>query len=50
MDWLTMIVDKSGVYLEDCQVKQAMPFATDLTIAKKLWKVGEELVGQKFDI
>jgi hypothetical protein len=47
---LTAITEKSGVYLEDCQIKPAMPFATDVAIAKRLWKVGEELVGQSFDI
>ncbi|RFU28893.1 hypothetical protein B7463_g7455, partial [Scytalidium lignicola] len=37
--------EKTGAYLEDCQIKDAMPYATDLTIAKRLWKIGEDIVG-----
>ncbi|MCJ1309797.1 hypothetical protein MMC25_003458 [Agyrium rufum] len=37
-------------YLSDCQFAPAMPFATDPVKAEKLWKLSEELVGEKFEL
>lgn len=46
------IVQNSGAYLVDCQVSHddvAMPYAFDKYNAEKLWKLSEDLVGQKFE-
>ena len=40
--------DGSGQYLSDCQVAKAPPYATDKEAADKLWRISEELVGEKF--
>lgn len=42
--------DRSGSYVLDCQIGEALDYATDADNAKKLWILSEELVGQKFDI
>lgn len=42
--------DRSGAYVEDCQVGEAMAYVADVENAKKLWAYSEEVVGQKFDI
>ena len=39
-----------GVYLEDCHVSQAMPYATDPEAAVRLWALTEELLGQQFPL
>ncbi|KAI4595277.1 hypothetical protein KJ359_006951 [Pestalotiopsis sp. 9143b] len=41
--------DRSGSYVLDCQIGEALDYATDAGNAKKLWILSEELVGQKFD-
>lgn len=46
------IEDWSGAYLADCQVKHNSPtmeYALDANNAEKLWKLSEDLVGQKFE-
>jgi NAD(P)-dependent dehydrogenase (short-subunit alcohol dehydrogenase family) len=43
-------VDQTKIYLEDCQLKDAAPYATDKKLAEKLWELSENLVGQKFTI
>jgi NAD(P)-dependent dehydrogenase (short-subunit alcohol dehydrogenase family) len=40
--------EKSGCYIEDCQVYQTYDYALDKDNAMKLWSLSEELVGQKF--
>lgn len=40
----------SGGYLADCQLAPAAEHATDPKIAKRLWGLSEELVGEKFDL
>jgi hypothetical protein len=47
---LTACTIKAGAYLEVCQIKVEMPYATDLEIAKRLWRAGEEIVGECFNI
>lgn len=42
--------DKSGAYVEDCQIGKALEYASDPENARKLWALSEELVGQKFDV
>lgn len=39
-----------GNYMSDCQVAEAAPYTTDEKIAERLWKLSEELVGEKFNI
>jgi NAD(P)-dependent dehydrogenase (short-subunit alcohol dehydrogenase family) len=41
----------SGSYMDDCQVhdERCMEWAKDMNHANKLWKLSEDLVGQKFD-
>lgn len=41
---------KSGAYVKDCQIAEALDYATDAQNAQRLWRLSEELVGQKFDI
>ncbi|OTB18210.1 hypothetical protein K445DRAFT_315012 [Daldinia sp. EC12] len=40
---------KSPAYLMNSQVHEAAPHATDPESVEKLWKLSEELVGQKFE-
>jgi hypothetical protein len=47
---ITAYTARTGAYLEDCQIKAAMPYATDLKNGKKLWRAGEEIVGEIFEI
>lgn len=46
------ISENSGSYLSDCQIsnESAQEFAKDEEIAQKLWKLSEEMVGQKLDL
>lgn len=37
-----------GVYLDDCQLRRPSKWAADAANAKRLWKLSEELVGEKF--
>lgn len=41
--------DRSGAFVQDCQIDEALEYAQDPDNAKKLWALSEELVGQKFD-
>ncbi|KAJ9664232.1 hypothetical protein H2198_000450 [Neophaeococcomyces mojaviensis] len=40
--------EQGTLFLNNCQVMKAPAYATDKEIAKKLWKVSEELVGENF--
>jgi len=42
--------DTKGLYLVDCQIAEAYHHATDPDAAEKLWKLSEELVGEKFSL
>jgi hypothetical protein len=42
------LADEGGLYLEDCHVSSALPYATDADAAKRLWAMSEEFVGQTF--
>ncbi|KAL4750119.1 hypothetical protein BDW72DRAFT_194241 [Aspergillus terricola var. indicus] len=44
------ITGSSGSYLGDCQVEEVREYASDPELAKKLWLLSEELVGEKFSI
>ncbi|OCK92573.1 short-chain dehydrogenase [Cenococcum geophilum 1.58] len=46
------IAENSGAYLVDCQIDHGdvtMPYAVDKDNAERLWKLSENLVGQKFE-
>jgi NAD(P)-dependent dehydrogenase (short-subunit alcohol dehydrogenase family) len=40
--------DGKGVYMENCQIGNPAPWASDPVAAAKLWALSEELVGQMF--
>jgi len=42
--------DRSVIYLSDCQVAEPAAHASDPVAAERLWKLSEEIVGQKFDL
>lgn len=43
-------VDHNGAYLEDCAPAIAKEsWATDKKLAEKLWKMTEELVGERYE-
>jgi NAD(P)-dependent dehydrogenase (short-subunit alcohol dehydrogenase family) len=44
------LADRGGLYLEDCHVSEALPYATDLDAAARLWTLSEELVGESFPL
>ncbi|KAK8065719.1 hypothetical protein PG997_012466 [Apiospora hydei] len=44
------LVEHSGSFIQDCQVEQALEYATDPDNATKLWALSEQLVGQAFDV
>lgn len=43
-------IGASGAYMSDCQLIEPTDNAKDEVIAEKLWKLSEELVGEKFEI
>jgi NAD(P)-dependent dehydrogenase (short-subunit alcohol dehydrogenase family) len=43
------LADVGGVYLEDCHISEAAPYAVDPDAARRLWTLSEQLVGQTFD-
>jgi NAD(P)-dependent dehydrogenase (short-subunit alcohol dehydrogenase family) len=44
------IEPQSGMYMANCQPQKTYEYAESLEGAEKLWKLSEELVGEKFDI
>jgi len=44
------ILDRRGAYLDDCQVVDLVEHAKDKENADRLWALGEELVGEKFNL
>lgn len=41
---------ESGLFLRNCQPFPTVEYATAPESAEKLWRLSEELVGQKFEI
>ena len=39
----------AGVYMVDCQVAEPAGYATDPREVERLWKISEEMVGEKFE-
>ncbi|EXJ67729.1 uncharacterized protein A1O5_09075 [Cladophialophora psammophila CBS 110553] len=44
------IESQSGMYMTDCQCQSTYEYAESMEGAEKLWKLSEELVGEKFEI
>ncbi|KAK3988787.1 hypothetical protein QBC44DRAFT_96732 [Cladorrhinum sp. PSN332] len=42
--------ETKGLYMVDCQIAVAYHHATNPAAAERLWKLSEELVGEKFDL
>ncbi|KIX02561.1 uncharacterized protein Z518_08502 [Rhinocladiella mackenziei CBS 650.93] len=42
--------DDRVIYLSDCQVAQSAGHASDEKAAERLWKLSEDIVGQKFEL
>lgn len=42
--------DVKGLYLSDCQFAEPFAHARDPIAADRLWKLSEELVGEKFSL
>ncbi|XP_014562277.1 hypothetical protein COCVIDRAFT_21853 [Bipolaris victoriae FI3] len=42
--------EEQGIFLDDCQIRDAAPHATDPDKAEKLWELSEKLVGTKFEL
>lgn len=40
----------SSSFVQDCQVRQALEYATDPENAKEMWALSEQLVDQVFDV
>ncbi|KAK0625018.1 hypothetical protein B0T17DRAFT_491733 [Bombardia bombarda] len=40
--------ETKGLYISDCQIADSAPHASDPVAAERLWKLSEELVGEKF--
>ncbi len=40
--------EKSPAFIKECQLMEALPYATDKVEALKLWALSERLVGEKF--
>ncbi|KAH9216524.1 putative short-chain dehydrogenase [Leptodontidium sp. 2 PMI_412] len=43
-------IPEKGYYMADCQVAEPAPYAIDEGMAKRLWALSEELVGEKFHL
>ena len=43
-------LDRRGAYLDDCQIVDLVDYAKNKETAARLWALGEELVGEKFEI
>lgn len=43
------VADSNEPYLSDCQISEPAPWAKNAENAEKLWKLSEELIGDKFD-
>lgn len=41
-------IEEKGVYLDDCQIRRPAKWAEDPEMAERLWRLSEELVGEKF--
>ncbi|KIW80615.1 hypothetical protein Z517_07231 [Fonsecaea pedrosoi CBS 271.37] len=44
------IEPQSGMYMADCQCQNTYEYAESMEGAEKLWKLSEELVGEKFEV
>jgi NAD(P)-dependent dehydrogenase (short-subunit alcohol dehydrogenase family) len=44
------LYDPKVIYLSDCQIAEAAAWASDVVAAERLWRLSEDIVGQKFDL
>lgn len=44
------LCDPSMIYLSDCQLAEPAAWASDATAAERLWRLSEDIVGQKFEL
>jgi NAD(P)-dependent dehydrogenase (short-subunit alcohol dehydrogenase family) len=42
--------DSEAMYMADCQFKEPAAWASDVIAAERLWKLSEDIVGEKFDL
>lgn len=42
------LADVGGLYLADCSIAEAKPYALDPAAARRLWALSEQLIGQTF--
>jgi hypothetical protein len=45
-----LFLEIKGLFLNDCQFAEPAPHAKVPASAERLWKLSEELVGEKFDL
>lgn len=44
------LCDPSMIYLSDCQLAEPAAWASDAKAAERLWRLSEDIVGQKFEL
>jgi hypothetical protein len=44
------ILDRKGGYLDGCQIVDLVDYTKNKETAARLWALGEELIGEKFEI
>lgn len=44
------VLESKGIMLSDCQMCDAMPYATDPKLAERLWTLSEKLVQNSFKL
>ena len=45
-----LVAAEASVYMDNCVQLAAAKHASDLSIAEKLWKLSEKIVGQEFEL
>lgn len=44
------LYDPKVIYLSDCQIAEPAEWASDAKAAERLWRLSEDIVGQKFEL
>ena len=44
------MTETNALYLDDCQISDPHEWAKDEVAAERLWKLSEEIVGEKFSL
>lgn len=50
VDNIDICIGTKGLYLVDCQVADPCYWAKDEVAAERLWKLSEEIIGEKFSL